>query len=303
MRFDPLQPFLRSEALGAGVTPHELRGPRYRRLAWNVYISSVVPDSPALLPRAALLIHPRGAVISHVSAAKVLGAPVPNDARVHVTVGRANDRRHRRGMRCHVLTVAEEDVVTLRGVRMSSPHRIFVELASTLSLVDLVVVGDWMVRRGHVTPESLVAYCKRTPAQHAGHARRAASYVRERVDSPMETRVRMLLVLAGLPEPEVNQVVRLEGGGVLLRFDLLYRKARLGVEYDGRQHVDVIDNWEDDVERRDLVPDDWRLLTVTRKGVYVEPAKTLDRVWRALKSRGYPSLKPPTDEWRAHFGA
>ena len=39
-------------------------------------------------------------------------------------------------------------------------------------------------------------------------ARRAASLAREGVDSPQETRLRLLLVLAGLPEPRVNVIIR-----------------------------------------------------------------------------------------------
>ena len=38
-------------------------------------------------------------------------------------------------------------------------------------------------------------------------ARRAARFVRDGVDSAMETRLRMLLVLAGLPAPEVNFIL------------------------------------------------------------------------------------------------
>ena len=49
---------------------------------------------------------------------------------------------------------------------------------------------------------------------------RAAALVRERVDSPRESRLRLCLVLAGLPEPEVNPVVTVDGRRVG-RVDLL----------------------------------------------------------------------------------
>ena len=49
-------------------------------------------------------------------------------------------------------------------------------------------------------------------------ALRAAGLVREGVDSPMETRVRLLIVLAGLPEPSVNHIVRAEDGSWRMRF-------------------------------------------------------------------------------------
>ncbi len=92
----------------------------------------------------------------------------------------------------------------------------FVELASLLTLVDLVVVGDHLVRRRRTTCADLVAWCAQSSDRGAQAARRAAAYVRDRVDSPMETRVRMLIVLAGIPEPEVNLTVR-AGDGMPLR--------------------------------------------------------------------------------------
>lgn len=53
--------------------------------------------------------------------------------------------------------VGPTEVVRYRGVRLSGRHQMFLELASMLALVDLVVVGDALVRLGGVTPDSLVA--------------------------------------------------------------------------------------------------------------------------------------------------
>lgn len=298
--FDPMIPFTRAQARAAGVSYAELRGPGYRSLLHGVYISSAVPDTPVVRAAAALLVHPPGAVASHFTAARLLQAPVPAHPWEHVTVADPSDRRQRRGLKCHVAALAAADVRAVAGLRVSAPDRMFVELASFLALVDLVVVGDWLVRRDHTTPERLRDYCRASTDQHAGHARTAASYVRARVDSPMETRLRMLLVLAGLPEPEVNRKVRDDGGTVVLRLDLSYPGVRVAVEYDGRQHLELVDQWERDVERRDDL-DGWRVVTVTSKGIYREPEKTLQRVWRALHERGFRPLPPLRDDWRPHF--
>jgi hypothetical protein len=45
-------------------------------------------------------------------------------------------------------------------------------------------------------------------------------------------------VLAGLPEPEVNLIIRDELGAPIRRYDLLYRGSRTAVEYDGRHHIE-----------------------------------------------------------------
>ncbi len=59
------------------------------------------------------------------------------------------------------------------------------------------------------------------------------------VDSPMVTRLRMLIVLAGLPEPKVNLVIRDEYGHPVRRYDLGYEKSRTLVEYDARAITDT----------------------------------------------------------------
>ena len=300
-RFDPTRPFTRAEARAAGVEDKELRGPSYRSLLHGVYVSSAVRDTPLLRAEAALHVHPAGAVATHFSSARILGAPVPADPLEHVTVSRAQDRRKRQGIRCHLASIAAAEIRVMRGVRVSCPERMFVELASLLGLVDLVAVGDWLVRNKHTTCRALADFCAGSQDQHARAAQRAASYVRDRVDSPMETRLRMLLVLAGLPEPEVNLQIRDGNGTILMRVDLSYPGVRLAIEYDGRHHVELEEQWDRDVERRDDLDDSWRMLTVTSKGIYKHPERTVDRVWRALQRRRYPGLRRPTDDWRPHF--
>ena len=76
--------------------------------------------------------------------------------------------------------------------------------ARCLELVDLVVLGDGLVRQGHITAPALLKAARQHEGPGAALARLAAGYVRPGVDSPMETRVRMLFVLAGFPEPVVN---------------------------------------------------------------------------------------------------
>ena len=159
-----------------------------------------------------------------------------------------------------------------------------------LSLVDLVVLGDAMVRRRLVTPEGLARSCEASRHKAAAPARRAAAYVRRDVDSPMETRLRMLIVLAGLPEPVVNLKVRDETGDVLRRYDLSYPAVKVAVEFNGKVHVLVPGAWEADLERRSAVDDsDWRLMPVISSGIYAAPAQTLGRVHRVLLARGLPA--------------
>ncbi len=300
---DTRRPFTRADALAAGISPKQLRGSRFRRVFRGVYVRADVLDHPLIRAQAALLLHPADAVASHFSAARVYGLPVPAHALEHVTVTGAGDRTRVEGIRCHVARLEASEVVVVDGVPVSAPARMFVELASVLDPVDLVVVEDALVRLRRITPAELVAYCAASTDKHAAAARRAAGYVRRRVDSAMETRLRMLLVLAGLPEPAVNTPIHDERGRPLFRFDLSYPDLRLIVEYDGRQHADDDGQWLGDLHRREWLDDHGlKILVVTSRGIYRHPERTVDRVARNLRERGCRTLPNRlSDAWRPHF--
>jgi very-short-patch-repair endonuclease len=219
---------------------------------------------------------------------------------VHISVFHAKHRRWQPGLKPHVAPPGSA-VVTRRGVRTSAPVRMFIELASVLDLVDLVVAGDSMLRVLRMKRDDLVAELDRSRDYWSPAARAAARFVREQVDSPMESRLRMLIVLAGLPEPTINHKLFDQDGNLLVRFDLSYPALRLVIEYDGRQHVEVMENWEDDLERREFLDNmHWQVLKVTSRGLFIEPGRTIDRITRALLVRGVP-LPPRLDDWRPFF--
>jgi very-short-patch-repair endonuclease len=200
-------------------------------------------------------------------------------------------------IRCH-LAPRHTRVHELNGVRVSTPAQLFVELARYLALVDLVVLGDAIVRRRLSSVSKL-----KQAAMQCSRASNAARYVRRDVDSPMETRLRMLLVLAGLPEPRVNVRLRDRNGEVVAQFDLCYPEIRLIVQYDGRHHADDDKQWQDDIHRREQLDEhNWRVLIVTARGIFREPDRTLSRVHRALRSCRFPGApRELNPAWRAHF--
>lgn len=299
--FDLTSPFRRADGLRHGLSPRMFRGAALRQIFRGVYVAAHVPDTPLLRARAALLLFHPDSFASHATAGRVYGVPLPTLADEHVTVTAPQHRRDRAGIRTHVN--ARPEVIRLRGVRVSGCLQMFVELATQLELVDLVVVGDNLVRREIVTVQALVDHCAASRQPGARRAARAAAYVRPRVDSPMETRLRMLLVLAGLPEPLVNLTIADANGLPARRYDLSYPQIRVIVEYDGRHHIEREQQWEADLERREAIDDDgWRLLVVTADGIFKHPDRTLDRVHRLLRARRLPGVPGRLrDDWRAHF--
>jgi very-short-patch-repair endonuclease len=299
--FDPRRPFLRADGLAAGLTDRQLRGPGFRQLFRSVFVLATTPATALQRITGALLLQCDQAWASHASAAKVLDAPIPTIGDEHVSVPHQKLRRHHPGIRCHVGRSTPTQVVD--GVRISADLAMFVEMAELVGLVDLVVLGDWLVRRRGTTPAKLVAFCRASRHKQARRALVAAQYVRKNVDSPMETRLRMLLVLAGLPEPTVNFEVRDDRGEVVRRYDLSWPRVKLAVEYSGRLHVELLETWEDDVERRNASDEDgWRTIEVISAGIFATPDQTIQRVWRALRTRDLPGLPDrPSDAWRPHF--
>ena len=122
--------------------------------------------------------------------------------------------------------------------------------------------------------------------------------MRERVDSPQETRLRLALLLAGLPEPETNPVV-LARGRPVGRVDLLVRACRTVVEYEGDQHRTDRRQWNRDVWRQEqLVGDGYHLVRVTAERMRTPRAVVLT-VFDAMVEGGYRGPAPVFDsEWR-----
>lgn len=298
---DRRRPFTRAQALAAGIRPGALAGRAFVKLFHGVYAYRTLEITPCVWTEAALLVHPPTAYASHSSAARVYELPIPVLPGEHVTVRCRSDRR-RPGTFHHHLAPSDPDVRVIRGIRVSAPEQLFCELAELLGLVDLVVAGDALVRRYNVDPARLMAVADRAPRSARSPARRAAAYVRRDVDSPMETRVRMLLVLAGLPEPQVNVKVRWPDGRVRYRFDLCYPEWKLVIEYDGRQHRDDLDQWDRDIGRRDWMDaEGWSFVPVVARGVYRRPDETIERVCSALARAGATLPRRLSEDWRAHF--
>jgi hypothetical protein len=172
-----------------------------------------------------------------------------------------------------------------------------------IGLVDLVVVADGMIKAGHTSPEQFVDAAAQWSGKGCRLARRAALLARKGVDSQQETRLRLLLVLAGLPEPRVDLIIRGRDGSWRRRYDLAYEHFQLIIEYDGRQHAKDTQQWLTDIFRREeLDRIRWRLVIVTSEGIYHEPLRTLERVRGALLECGAVGIRRTfKPEWRLHF--
>ena len=104
--------------------------------------------------------------------------------------------------------------------------------AGELDLLELVTGGDWLRRKRRTTVAKLEAYARGNSSRGCRTARAALALIRERVDSPRETYLRLCLVLADLPTPECNVVIR-DDNGPIGRVDLVYLAFKIIIEYEG----------------------------------------------------------------------
>ena len=96
----------------------------------------------------------------------------------------------------------------------------------------------------------------------------------------METRLRWLLIRAGLPRPEVQVSLRDRDQRFLGRADLYYPAARLIIEYDGGNHRERL--VEDDRRQNLLTNAGFRLLRFTAPDIYETPEVLVAQVRNAL---------------------
>jgi len=254
------------------------------------------PGDAALATRLARsylpLLRPRDR-FSHSSAAHLWPLPLPRGLdELHVSTTRLGCRPRSRGVVGHESSRAGS--VSRDGMPVSDPIGLFVELGCLLDHDDLVAVGDALVLdpevldprdpRPWITLDELRAGVAAHPrAPGLALARRALRLVRVGAESRPESLLRLLLRRAGLPAPELNPVLRDRRGRRLGRFDLVYREARVIVEYDGDQHRTSTAQYERDIRRLERAREEsWTVLQVRAHGLFVDPADTVARVRNAL---------------------
>lgn len=289
-------PFTIAAARRHGVSRRVLTGQRFCRLVTGIYVHADVQLTVRVWAQAALLVTAPDAVVTGVTGLQVRGVYVgpPWPLRLVST--------HPHVVRRPELAVTRLRVLPPHDVRLADPTScLLAACRDGLDLVDAVAAGDALVHRAHCDLALLTARLRVSDSPGSKQARRVASLVRERVESARETYVRLLLVLAGLPEPTCNPNL---GGdaGFIGRADLAYLRYGVIVEYDGRQHAEQSAQWEHDLDRLDdFEAARWGFVRVTSQRLR-RPRAVVWRVYNKLVARGYSGPAPMFGpEWVALF--
>jgi len=283
------RPFSLAEARRAGLTPRQLNGKSWRRIGQGLYRWSGLPDDRWLTLSAWRRVLPREAVFAGASAAWLFGLDLEPTDPVEVVVPTSSALRTRVGLVVRHVEIRPSDVVTVRGLRVLVLPLTLAGLCLRRAAVEALIAIDMAVRRGLVDPTALASADDGRP----GMARlRSLAMLAEPAESPMETRLRWLLIQAGLPRPEVQINLHDTAGRFVGRADLLYPIASLVLEFDGSTHRDRL--VEDDRRQNALVNAGYRLLRFTSADIYGRPDIVVAQVRAGLTARsGFGSAGTP----------
>ena len=193
------------EARRFGLTREHLRGSSWRRLGGGFYALRTIADDPIVALGAVSRRMPSDAVFSGRTAAWLRGLDLPPCDPIDVTLPPASlmSRLSRTVVRCSNLSPSE--VARRRGLRVTSIDRTIADLGRRLPLIEAVAVLDMAMHRRLVSEAHLRAWIACHP-RFPGIAwlRRAIELAEPGTESVMETRLRLLVVLAGLPRTRLT---------------------------------------------------------------------------------------------------
>jgi hypothetical protein len=286
-------PVTTAQAAVLGLQPWQLRMVGLVPVVRGVWL----PDEQAgtLEGRAAAVLHvmPKGSVLSHLTAARLRGLPLPDaaaDEPVHVLVPKPAHPRIA-GVRAHL--VQGLPAYDLHGDLPVSPAaRNWVDLAGTLDRLTAVQLGDSILFRKLSTPEEFETELRiRRPVIR--RARELYPLLDARSASPMESEVRLLLIDEGLLGFVVNVAVTDEDGGWICEPDIAWlRPLKVAIQYQGDHHRTDRKQWQRDISGEDLMREHgWILIRLVAYDLKpYRKAITAQRIRSALESRGY---RPP----------
>jgi very-short-patch-repair endonuclease len=246
------RPFTLGEARASGLSKRALQGKAWQRIGSELYCWKGLRPNHWQTLAAWRRRLPPDAAFAGLSSAWLHRLDVDPCNPVEVLVAENSGLRSRNGLLVHRGDMS--DVTIVRGLPATTIQRTFRDLRRRLPEVDLLVLADEALRRG------------------LGRFHELA----ERAESPMETRLRWVLIQARLQRPQVQ--AELPPG----RADLYFPTARLVIEFDGGNHRDRL--VDDDRRQNAFIDAGFRMLRYTAADVYQKPELIVTQVRKALRA-------------------
>jgi hypothetical protein len=271
-------PFRSFHAGALDFSRHELAELRRLKLVRSVFrgvlVDARVPDTRELRCQGLTLVMPPHGVIYGCSAAwaRKIDAFQPEDRFLltpQCMVPHGASRSRRSSVQCIEGYLPDSDITVVDGLTMTTSSRTTVDLMRKLRRPFALSVADAMVRAGQVSVEELrdrIESLKGYPGVR--QARELVLLIDPRAESAGESWLRLRIVDAGFPHPQLQLEVVDHRGRVIARVDLAYAGIKLAMEYDGAAYHSHGEDQQHDEGRRSLLTDafGWR----------VEPARKSD---------------------------
>lgn len=294
-------PFTVAESDDAGISRKRVYNRRFVSSSQGIRVLAETTPSTIELLRAYTSITPHSAA-SHQTAGFIWGFfhhSCENEQetfQISRPAGTATPRRV--NVRGHTALLLPGEVVEHDGVLLTSRARTWLDLAQHLTVEDLVVIADQLIRipreqfearaHPHCTKGDLQRILENHPRKRGlVKARDALELARVGADSPPETRLRLALTYAGLPEPEVNLRIIDPRGVERHQPDLSYPEYQVGVEYDGGSHAEQ-DQVVSDISRAERASAiGWTEVRISKRHMLNDAKAAVAKVRSALIARGW----------------
>lgn len=277
----------RETLLAGGMHPRVLASPAMTRVLPGWYTRT---DHPAGLRTVALtaqqVLGP-DAVVSDETAAELFGMRLPDrmtrrgGAAVHLRSPKGPSPRATSLLVVHRRAVSA--TIRHQGVTMSHPLVALQEIARSLTRVERVVAMDSLVANRFGTAYRIpLAEARELATAARGRGaellRECVGLARERVWSPRETQMHLMLRDHGWPSPALNHEVVDPATGIVYYIDLAFPPRRIAIEYDGSEHFTDPDRVKRDHRKSAvLTAEGWTVIRVYAEDLH-EPTDFFARL-------------------------
>ena len=281
------EPFIGSEALASGtVTRHQLRS-KYVAIHPGVYAPADTRLTALSRATAGWLWTGRSGVLAGRSAAAWHGAKwVDDDAPAQLL---HRNRRPPSGIDTWSDRFEDDELQTVRGIRVTTPARTALDLACRLPVDEAVAAIDALARATKLKMADVDLLAQRYRGRRViRRARVALDLVDPGAESPQESRLRLLYIRAGFPRPETQIPVYDQYGQLVAVLDMGWPDIMVGADYEGEHHRLSRQRFNSDIRRFDMVTElGWKDVRVT---VEDTDAVAIERTRLAFERRGALSL-------------
>lgn len=224
-----------------------------------------------------------GATLGGLSAAALLGTRWLNPAAPAEII--RPDRHSANGMVAHTWTLAAGETCMIGSARTTTPARTAFDIGRRMPPALAIPTIDALLNATGIKSSEISAVADAyTGVPGVARLRALLPFVDGGAESPPESRLRLLLVRSGLPQPETQ----IEFPELRIRVDMGWREWKVAVEYDGVQH------WSDrrqrswDIDRIALLEDaGWAVVRVSAE-LMSRPQVVVERVRARLRMAGCP---------------